>query len=153
MATEPVPASQTHNVKQVVPFLWVADMQASLKFYLEGLGYTMKNRWMDEGKLRWCWLELGGTALMLQEYRNPSDGGVGTADPDAAKQKRGLGVSLCFQCSDALALYREFRSRGLTPQRPFVGNAMWVTVISDPDGYKLDFESPTDAPEESIFQE
>jgi hypothetical protein len=25
---------------------------------------------------------------------------------------------------------------------------MWVTILSDPDGYKLDFESPTDAPEE-----
>jgi len=26
---------------------------------------------------------------------------------------------------------------------------MWVTSTVDPDGYKLDFESPTDAPEET----
>ena len=24
---------------------------------------------------------------------------------------------------------------------------MWVTQLSDPDGYRIDFESPTDAPE------
>jgi hypothetical protein len=28
---------------------------------------------------------------------------------------------------------------------------MWVTILTDPDGYKLDFESPTDVPEETIY--
>jgi lactoylglutathione lyase len=28
---------------------------------------------------------------------------------------------------------------------------MWVTILSDPDGYTLDFESPTDTPEETIY--
>ena len=30
---------------------------------------------------------------------------------------------------------------------------MWVTILTDPDGYKLDFESPTDIPEETIYDE
>jgi hypothetical protein len=30
---------------------------------------------------------------------------------------------------------------------------MWVTLIHDPDGYKLDFESPTNAPEESVYED
>jgi hypothetical protein len=30
---------------------------------------------------------------------------------------------------------------------------MWVTTVKDPDGYTLDFESPTDAPEESEYSE
>jgi lactoylglutathione lyase len=50
-------------------------------------------------------------------------------------------------------LWREFASRGLPAKRPFVGNGMWVTEISDPDGYHLLFESPTDAPEETILPE
>jgi hypothetical protein len=29
----------------------------------------LKNKWIDEGKLRWCWLQNGGAALMLQEFR------------------------------------------------------------------------------------
>jgi lactoylglutathione lyase len=64
-------------------------------------------------------------------------------------EERGVGTSLWFQCNDAVALYHEFQSRGLSPQEPFVGNAMWDTLIIDPDGYRLHFESPTDVPEET----
>lgn len=43
-------------------------------------------------------------------------------------------------------------SGGLTPRRPFVGNALWVVDITDPDGYRLEFESPTDMPEETEYE-
>jgi len=57
-------------------------------------------------------------------------------------------------CEDALALYREFKSRGIEPRnRPTVGNGLWVVALLDPDGYRIDFESPTDAPEESEWEE
>ena len=56
-----------------------------------------------------------------------------------------------FICADAVGLYREFVSRGLDAKRPFVGNKMWVTEVVDPDGYRLFFESRTDAPEESVL--
>jgi lactoylglutathione lyase len=53
------------NVQQVVPFFMVSNMEASLRFYVEGLGFEMIKHWIDEGKFRWCWLQLGGAALML----------------------------------------------------------------------------------------
>jgi lactoylglutathione lyase len=53
----------------------------------------------------------------------------------------------------ALALYKDFKSRGIEAKRPFVGNAMWITAVQDPDGYKLEFESLTDVPEETVFSE
>lgn len=56
-----------------------------------------------------------------------------------------------FICDDALAIYREVTSRGLEASRPFVGNGMWVTSLHDPDGYKVEFESYTGAPEETVF--
>jgi hypothetical protein len=56
------------NVKQVVPFFMVSNMDRSLSFYIEGLGFTRKNQWIVDGKIRWCWLELGDAAIMLQEY-------------------------------------------------------------------------------------
>jgi hypothetical protein len=80
---------------------------------------------------------------MLQEFR----------ENHSPTEKLGTGVSVCFQCQDALALYQAFRANGLQPKQPFVGNAMWVVILTDPDGYKLDFESPTDAPEESLYVE
>jgi len=129
------------NVQQAIPFFLVANIHTSLRFYVDGLGFTMTKKWIDEGKLRWCWLELGAAAIMLQA-RHPDKIPAG---------KVGEGVSICFQCTNALAIYREAASRGIPAPLPFVGNAMWVTIFSDPDGYKLDFESPTDAPEESIY--
>ncbi|MEI9981418.1 MAG: VOC family protein [Edaphobacter sp.] len=111
----------------------VTSMEASLRFYVEGLGFTRTKQWIVDGKIRWCWLQLEGAAIMLQEFR---------PDSPFTGQRLGHGVAVCFQCRDALALYRQFIARGLTPRTPFVGNAMWVTAISDPDGYNLDFESP-----------
>lgn len=133
------------NVKEVVPFFWIRSMEESLRFYIEGLGFKMSLKWIDDGKLRWCRLELGGAALMLQEFR--------TDLPDAwsPESKVGVGVSINFTCNDALVVYRDLISRGIEAKRPFVGNAMWVTKVTDPDGYNLFFESPTDAPEESEY--
>jgi lactoylglutathione lyase len=118
------------NVEQAVPFLRVSNLQTSLRFYVDGLGFTMAKEWIDDGKLRWCWLQLGGAALMLQEF--PREG----HDSWTPSTTLGEGVSICFQCRDALALFHEFTSRGIEAGQPFVGNAMWVTAISDPDGIR-----------------
>lgn len=140
MKTEP-------NVKQAVPFFGVSNIEASIRYYVDGLGFKMTNKWIDEGKLRWCWLQLGDAALMLQEFRNEGH------DSWVPGGKVGVGVSIHFQCNDALAIYREITSRRIPAKKPFVGNGMWVTSVWDPDGYKLFFESPTDAPEETVFSE
>jgi catechol 2,3-dioxygenase-like lactoylglutathione lyase family enzyme len=135
--------SEDANVRQAIPFFRVADMEASVRYYVDGLGFTITKRWIDDGKLRWCWLELGRAALMLQEVH----------ESWKPAGKVGEGVSICFICEDALALYRAFIARGIQASRPFVGNGMWVTSLADPDGYRLDFESLTDVPEETQLDE
>ena len=134
----------TPNVEQAIPFFMVSDMEASLRFYIDGLGFRRTKKWIVDGKIRWCWLEIGRVAIMLQEY--------GTDSP-LTTAKLGEGVSVCFQCKDALAIYHETVARGLKPKTPFVGNNMWVTILTDPDGYKLDFESPTTVPEETVYSD
>src|SRR5437588_10224573 len=97
----------------------VRDMEASLRFYVDGLGFTKTIEWVPDGKLQWCWLELGGAALMLQEFwKSGSNANVPTG-------MLGTGVSICFISRDAVALYREFKARGVEVKRPFVGNRMW----------------------------
>jgi lactoylglutathione lyase len=139
------------NVKQAVPFFGITSMETSLRFYINGLGFKMRRQWIPDrpedkpdGRIRWCCLELGNAAIMLQEFL-----------PEyLPKHPLGTGISVCFMCEDALALYREFKSRGIqTSKRPFVGNHLWVVPLTDPDGYRLEFESPTDAPEESELEE
>ena len=137
----------THNVKQAVPFFGVTDIEASVRFYVDGLGFTMTLNWSPEGRIRWCWLKLGDAGVMLQEYWKDGRPGGAPAGP------LGQGVSICFMCDDAIAIYHDALSRGLTPSRPFVGNNLWVTSLTDPDGYRLDFESPTDVPEDTVYSE
>lgn len=139
--------SNQTNVKQAVPFFNVTDIETSVRFYVEGLGFQMTKQWVDDGKLRWCWLELGNAALMLQEFWKEGH------HANLPTEKLGVGVSICFICEDALTIYCEAKARGLQPTKPFVGNAMWVTSLADPDGYRIDFESYTDAPEESELEE
>jgi len=118
-----------------------------LTTYVNGLGFEMTNRWIDEGKLRWCWLQNGGAALMLQEFWKEGH------HTNVPKEKLGVGISVCFICEDALAFYNEVTSRKIQTSEPFVGNNMWVTGLSDPDGYNLYFESQTDVPEETKYSE
>ena len=136
-----------HNVQQAVPFFFVNDIEASLRFYVDGLGFRKTIEWTPEGKLQWCWLEHGGAAVMLQEFWKSGH------HTNVPTDRLGVGVSVCFMCKDPLALYREFKSRGIDAKRPFVGNGLWVTDIVDPDGYRLSFESPSDAPEETEYAE
>jgi catechol 2,3-dioxygenase-like lactoylglutathione lyase family enzyme len=135
------------EVKQAVPFFAVSNMENSLQFYVDGLGFEMAQKWVDEGTVRWCWLQRGGAGLMLQDFRR--EGGQAWS-PEG---KLGTGVAVMFICTDAVAIYHEAKARGLRPSRPFVGNGMWVTSFRDPDGYHVDFESYTDVPEETEYSE
>jgi catechol 2,3-dioxygenase-like lactoylglutathione lyase family enzyme len=135
------------NVQQSVPLFAVSNMEASVRFYVEGLGFEITLKWIPDGKLRWCWLQRGGAALMLQEF--PTDG----HNSFVPEGQVGEGVSINFICQDALVLYHEFINKGIKASIPFVGNAMWVTGMTDPDGYKLFFESNTDVPEETVYSD
>lgn len=139
--------SSGQNVKLAVPFFLITDMVDSLRFYVDGLGFEMTKKWIYEGAVRWCELRRGGASLMLQTYQ--TDDGT-SLKPDGVL---GLGVSIVFVCEDALALYREFKERGLDASRPFVGNGMWVTSLQDPDGYRVDFESYTTVPEDTVLED
>lgn len=144
--SKPLPSHKNlpMNIKQTTPFFMVSDIQRSLQFYVNGLGFRIQNTWEPNGKLTWCWLQRDSASIMLQEYKQ--------TDP-RAKESKGLGVAICFQCVDALALYEEFKKNGLTPKEPFVGNNMWDVALTDPDKYNIHFESPTDVPEETKYSD
>ena len=118
----------------------VKNMEHSIDFYCKGLGFTISNQWEPEGKIEWCWLQLGGACIMLQEYRNKS-----------IHETPAEGVSIYFICEDALSVYKQIISNGLIASEPFVGNNMWVVGLKDPDGYKIFFESPTEVEEGTLY--
>ena len=135
------------RVNEVVPFLAVKDMEKSVAFYIDGLGFEFKNKWIDDGVLRWCQLRMGNAGLMLQQFKTEGH------DAQQFSDNKGEGVTLCFFCDDAVAFYRDVTSRGIETSEPQVGNRMWVTELIDPDGYQLLFESPTDVAEGTRLSE
>ena len=135
------------NVRQAVPFFGVTDIQESVHFYVHGLGFEITNQWVFKGKLQWCWLQLEGAALMLQEFRTE---GHGSYRPQG---KLGQGVTIYFICEDALKIYHDITARGIQASKPFVGNGMWVITITDLDGYQVIFESQTDVAEETVYSD
>lgn len=137
--------AECSNVTEAVPFFNVTDMPRSLTFYCEGLGFEVQERWVWQDTIRWCSLRRGGCRLMLQDCRH-DDGSV-----HLPSQPLGKGVSIMVFCNDSLALYQEFHDKGLAAEAPFVGNGMWVVALNDPDGYRIEFESFTDAPEGTVL--
>jgi len=60
------------NVKQAVPFFGVSNMEASVRFYVDGFGFKMKHWWIPEriednpgAKTRWRFIASSNHA----EYR------------------------------------------------------------------------------------
>ena len=135
------------SVKQAVPFFMVADMEASLDFYTKGLGFDLKIKWVSRGRREWCCLELGNASLMLQEHKK-------TNEPATIfdGSKKGVCVSVNFICNDAIAFYHEFKSKGINVIESMVGNGLWQVMMTDPNGFRLFFESPTDVPEKQNIQ-
>ena len=107
-------------------FFAVKDAEKSVVFYIDGLGFEFKNKWVEDGVIRWCHLLIGEAGLMLQQFRTHGH------DSRLFRDKKGEGVTLCFFCDDAVGFYRDVTSRGIDASEPFVGNMMWVTEMTDP---------------------
>lgn len=118
---------------EVVPLLWVKDMDQALGFY-QKLGFKLTESWTPRGNIQWCRVEFHGATLMLQiaddakieQVQNPADNGI----------------QLYFITDDVDLLYRQFRASGIDikpPKVEFYG--MKQVFVPDPDGRTLCFES------------
>jgi len=126
---------RTGTVRQLVPLLFVQDIESSMGFYRDRLGFEVDGKWEPEGKLAWCRLQRDGSAVMLQQ----------ACDEDGPAEGRGRGICFFFICDDAGAIHTELSGRGVhlaPPQVAFYG--MKQVFVKDPDGYELCFESPTE---------
>ena len=132
MATE----DQTRAVKlsELCPLLFVQDIQRSIAFYCQTLGFNLAGQARSGGSVFWCMLQRDGCSLMLQQAEAEDGSPVG----------RGRGVIFYFVCDDADRMHAELTARGLTlaaPRTAYYG--MRQVTMSDPDGYQLCFENPT----------
>jgi catechol 2,3-dioxygenase-like lactoylglutathione lyase family enzyme len=123
---------RTNAIHNLTPLLSVADIEQSVAFYCDVLGFRLSDRWAPEGRLAWCRVERGGSALMLQQ----------ASEENGPITDRGCGVEFFFLCDDADALHAEFHSRGLDLKHPKVSfYGMNQLFVKDPDGYQLCFQN------------
>ena len=119
------------NVKQTVPLMYVSDIDASCRFYCDGLGFSLDQKWEPNGKLAWCWLNLEGAAVMLQQGE-PGDLGN---DPR---------INVYFLCEDVDVIYSAIRERVAAEPPTIESYGMKQLFVTDPDGNRVCFENPVE---------
>ena len=115
----------------ILPFLTVKDLESSLKFYTEKLGFTSMPMVGPDGKMQTAFVNMGKSVQIgLNLERTPAS-------------ERGSGVNLMLYPDDfdVDAYYKQVKSKGVTIdydiKTEFWGDRLFV--LKDPDGYTLTF--------------
>jgi uncharacterized glyoxalase superfamily protein PhnB len=123
---------ETLRLRSIAPSLTSPDLQRSIAFYRDVLGFMAGEEWREKGVLVGIELHAGAVTFMLSQ------------DDFAKGRDRLKGVGTRFYCSTAQDIDR-FASQisergGVLDQEP--KDMPWgqrAFMISDPDGFKLTF--------------
>ena len=122
--------------------LFVPDVEASVRFYTEKLGFDLirMEREAVSGRERatFAVVGVGNAVMMLADERFYVRGGEGLATP------RGVGIDTRIVVDDVDAMYRRAMDNGVTivhdiGDRPY---GLRDFIIRDPDGFRLRFAAP-----------
>jgi uncharacterized glyoxalase superfamily protein PhnB len=114
----------------IAPGLTVNDLQSSLRFYTQGLGFSVKEKNEVDGQVRFAMLKAG-------------DGELGLGQDDFAKGRnrvKGIGMRLWISTAqDLRVLADQAKAAGITLDSD-VAALPWgplAFTVTDPDGFKL----------------
>ena len=128
------------QIQYVCALLQVFDMNKSLQFYCDTLGFTVHESAGEKDDIGWVWLKRGSNDLMLNTaYETPDR----PPKPDPVRVAAHSDTSLYFGCFDVDAAYRELLSKGVKLDPPQTAPyGMKQLYFYDPDGYNLCFQWP-----------
>lgn len=123
---------ETLRLRKIAPSFTATDLQRSIAFYRDVLGFVVGEEWRQDGVLAGCEIHAGAVTFMLGQ-------------DDFAKgrdRQKGLGTRVwCHTAQDLDRLAAEIKARGgvldQDPQDMEWGDR--VFMITDPDGFKLTF--------------
>ena len=125
------PAHASLRLRQLSASFTCDDLAKSVRLYIDGLGFTVKERWEEEGKLLGVMLIAGACELGLSQ----DDWSKGR------ERKKGIGCRLWATTVDDLeALAKRARAVGLTVDGP--KTEPWgarTVAVTDPDGFQISF--------------
>ena len=125
----------------LVPELYVSDMQKSLQFYCNIVGFAVE---FERPEDRFAYLSFHGSHIMLEQ----DTPGASPWKVEPIDHPRGRGLNLSIQCPDAESLARRIVDAGLSLRKPV--EEKWYRnhdlyhgernfLVLDPDGYLLRF--------------
>ena len=117
------------RLRSIMPTFSVNDLQLSLVWYRDGLGFFVSNRWEDGGRLRGVTLKAGACEFGLSQDDF-------TKGRDRAK---GIGFRLwCSTTQEVDAIAARLRSFGGTiVEEPGDRWDVYSFTAQDPDGFKI----------------
>ncbi len=123
---------ETLRLRKIAPSFTATDLQRSIAFYRDVLGFVIGEEWRQDGALAGCEIHAGSVTFMLGQ-------------DDFAKgrdRQKGLGTRVwCHTAQDLDRLAAEITARGgILDQQP--QDMPWgdrVFMITDPDGFHLTF--------------
>lgn len=126
---------ETLRLRAVAPALTATDLEASLAFYQDVLGFYVADRIEEEGVLVAASLQAGDVDFL-----------IGQDDFTKGRERqKGIGFRLyCMTIQDIDEMAEAIQERGGVLDRE-PSDQPWGTrdfSITDPDGFKLTFSSP-----------
>jgi uncharacterized glyoxalase superfamily protein PhnB len=120
---------ETLRLRSIAPSFTVNDLQRSMAWYRDGLGFFVAERWEEGGRLQGVMLKAGGCHLGLSQ----DDFSKGRDRP------KGLGFRIwCETVQDVDAIAKRLRSFGGTiVEEPGQHWDSYSFTAEDPDGFKV----------------
>jgi len=123
---------ETLRLRDITPTFTATDLQRSIAFYRDVLGFVVGEEWRENGELQGCEMRAGSVTFFI------------TQDDFAKGRDRQKGIGSRLRCTTAQDLDRfaaEVQARGgALDQEP--KDMPWGErqfMITDPDGFKLTF--------------
>jgi glyoxylase I family protein len=126
------------RMQSCTPLLNVADIEASLRFWRDLLGFAVASSYEYEGRLAFAMLRSGEARVMLNRH-----GG----DPVARRARPPYTEAMVFLSVDSVHdLVRDLRAKGFdAPEPSRESYGLDEVIVRDPDGYEIGFTSPVPA--------
>lgn len=123
------------KIQYLCPMLSVFDMNESLKFFVDILGFKIHQSAGEEHDIGWVWLTRDDLNLMLNtHYEMPER----PACPDVSRIAAHKDTILYLGCPDVDGAYVELLKKGFKPEPPNIAPyGMKQLCFRDPDGYGI----------------
>ena len=126
------------NAELLNPAITCNDLQRSVKFYTDGLGFEIVHRYEIEGRLQYVAMMAGSVKL-----------GIGQDDFKKGRDRaKGVGLRIWIKTQqDLQAIADRIKGAGFAVDEGPVATQWGSTTINltDPDGFKISVEKPAPA--------